>query len=409
MEDLLDLQLSSGLQIRAPTARFRHDVPSLVGKEADGLRPTGIDAQDMHPARNGTFDLVSSRFADARNLLLESVGRRAFPAAVIEVGTSLRPLWREAFGTLAYEPASPPARDDTIFDLASLTKVMATVPLVMRLLERGRLELDDAVSAHLPSWHGADRDAVTIRDLLSHSSGLPAHEPFYLTLQGREAIERGICTTPLDYVPGTQSVYSDLGFMLLGFILSDVASLDVQFDALRTQMQNPEELQFHPPETWKPRTAPTRLSEWRSRLLVGEVDDDNAWALGGAAGHAGLFGTAAAVGAFARHTLQVMDGRSGAFQPETTRLFVTRREVPGSSRALGWDTMLPTSSCGTRMSSRAFGHTGFTGTSLWIDPEKDVYVVLLTNRVHPDGSNNAIQEVRRAVHDAVMVAIAADS
>lgn len=407
MEDLLDLQLSCGLQVRSPTARLRHDVPLLVGKEADGLRPTGIDAQDMHPARNGTFDRVSSPFADARDVLLESVGTRAFPAAVIEVGTSIRPLWREAFGTLAYGPMSPPARDDTIFDLASLTKVIATVPLVMRLLERGRLELDDAVSVFLSSWRGADREAVTIRDLLSHSSGLPAHESFYLTLQGREAIQRAICATPLDYIPGTQSVYSDLGFMLLGFILSDVASLDVQFDALRTQMQNPEELQFHPPETWKPRTAPTRLSEWRSRLLVGEVDDDNAWALGGAAGHAGLFGTSASVGTFARHTLQVLSGRTGAFQPETMRLFATRSGIPGSSRALGWDTMLPTSSCGTRMSARAFGHTGFTGTSLWIDPESDVYVVLLTNRVHPDGSNNAIQDVRRGVHDAVMVAIAA--
>lgn len=346
---------------------------------------------------------MSSPFPGVRDILLTGVSARAFPAAAIEVGTSARPLWREAFGTLAYGNAFPPTRDDTIFDLASLTKVMATVPLIMRLLERGGLTLDDAVSAHLPSWRGADREGVTIRDLLSHSSGLPAHEPFYLTLQGREAIERAICTTPLDYLPGTQSIYSDLGFMLLGFILSDVASLDVQFDALRTQMQNPEELQFHPPDIWKPRTAPTRLSEWRSRLLVGEVDDDNAWALGGAAGHAGLFGTAASVGAFTRHTLQVLDGRSGAFQPETMRLFVARRAIPGSSRALGWDTMLPTSSCGTRMSPRAFGHTGFTGTSLWIDPENDVYVVLLTNRVHPDGSNSAIQEIRRAVHDAVML------
>jgi CubicO group peptidase (beta-lactamase class C family) len=187
-----------------------------------------------------------------------------------------------------------------------------------------------------------------------------------------------------------------------------VAALDVQFDALRTQMQNPEELQFRPPGIWRPRIAPTRLSEWRSRILIGEVDDDNAWALGGAAGHAGLFGTAASVGAFARHTLQVLGGRTGAFQPDTLRVFVTRRDVAGSSRALGWDTMLPTSSCGTRMSPHAFGHTGFTGTSLWIDPDRDVYVVLLTNRVHPDGSNNAIQDVRRAVHDAVMTAMTAN-
>src|SRR6185503_16627941 len=216
----------------------------------------------------------------------------------IEVGTSARPLWRHAFGTLTYETDSAPARDDTIFDLASLTKVMATVPLVMRLVERGGITLDDPITHHLPAWRGIDRESVTVRDLLSHSSGLPAHEPFYLTLQGRDAIEHAICASPLEYAPRTRSVYSDLGFMLLGFILADVAPLEVQFDALRGQMQNPEELQFHPPDLWKARTAPTRFSEWRHRLLVGEVDDDNAWALGGAAGHAGLFGTAAAVGAF---------------------------------------------------------------------------------------------------------------
>ena len=346
---------------------------------------------------------VNSPFTGARDILISAVSASAFPAAAIEVGTSGQALWHQAFGSLTYERASQPACEDTIFDLASLTKVMATTPLLMRLIELGRLDLEDSVARHLASWRGIDRDGVTIRDLLSHSSGLPSHAAFYLTLQGRDPIERAICATALDYAPRTKSVYSDLGFMLLGFILEDIAPLDVQFDALRAQMQNPEEVQFRPPDVWKRRIAPTRLSEWRSRLLLGEVDDDNAWALGGAAGHAGLFGTAAAVGAFARHTLQVLNGRVGAFRQATMQTFVTRRgDIPGSSRALGWDTMLPTSSCGTRMSPRAFGHTGFTGTSLWIDPERDAYVVLLTNRVYPDGTNNAIQDVRRAVHDAVM-------
>ena len=346
---------------------------------------------------------VTARFISARDVLSRAITARAVPAAVVEVGTSARPEWRQAAGTLTFDPASAAARDDTIFDLASLTKVMATTPLVMRLVERGGLGLDDPVAQHLPAWRGADREGVTIRDLLSHSSGLAAYEPYFRTLSGRGEIEQAICASPLVYTPGSQSIYSDLGFMLLGFILADVAPLDTQFDALRIQMQNPEDLQFFPPEIWKTRTAPTRHSGHRNRLLVGEVDDENAWALGGAAGHAGLFGTAAAVGAYARHVMQVLSGRIGAFQQETMRMFVTRREeVPGSSRALGWDTMLPTSSCGTRMSPRAFGHTGFTGTSLWIDPDSDVYVVLLTNRVHPDASNEAIQDVRRAMHDAVM-------
>jgi CubicO group peptidase (beta-lactamase class C family) len=165
-------------------------------------------------------------------------------------------------------------------------------------------------------------------------------------------------------------------------------------------------LQFHPPALWRARIAPTALDVWRGRLLVGEPDDLNAWALGGAGGHAGLFGTAAAVGAVARHLLQVLDGRVGAFQRATIETFITRRvEIHGSTRALGWDTMKDTSSCGTRMSSRAFGHTGYTGTSLWIDPERGAYAVLLTNRVHPDRMNPAITQVRPAFHDAVIDAI----
>jgi CubicO group peptidase (beta-lactamase class C family) len=353
---------------------------------------------------------VTAPFTDASDILTTAVAARAFPAAVIEVGSSAQPLWGRAAGTLTYDTGSAPARDDTIFDLASLTKVTATTPLVMRLVERGRLGLDDPLAQYLQSWRGADRESVTIRDLLSHSSGLPAYAPYYQTIRGRTAIEAAISTTPLEYSPRATSIYSDLGFMLLGFVLEDVAPLQSQFDAMRVQMQNPEDLQFFPPDIWKSRTAPTRYSEDRARVLVGEVDDENAWALGGAAGHAGLFGTAAAVGAYARHIMQVLSGRVGAFQPETMRAFVTRREeVPGSSRALGWDTMLPTSSCGARMSPRAFGHTGFTGTSLWIDPGHDVYVVLLTNRVYPDASNiasqEAIQEIRRAVHDAVMVKV----
>jgi CubicO group peptidase (beta-lactamase class C family) len=353
---------------------------------------------------------VTAPFIEAGDILTAAVAARAFPATVIEVGSSVKPVWRRAVGTLTYDAGSAPVRDDTIFDLASLTKVLATTPLVMRLVERGGLGLDDVVAQHLPSWRGTDRESVTIRDLLSHSSGLPAYAPYYQTLRGRAAIEAAISATPLEYSPRATSIYSDLGFMLLGFVLQDVAPLESQFDALRVQMPNPEDLQFFPPEIWKSRTAPTRYSDERARVLVGEVDDENAWALGGAAGHAGLFGTAAAVGTYARHVMQVLSGRVGAFQPETVRAFVTRREdVPGNSRALGWDTMLPTSSCGTQMSPRAFGHTGFTGTSLWIDPGHDVYVALLTNRVYPDASNSAtqeaIQEIRRAVHDAVMVEV----
>ncbi len=164
-------------------------------------------------------------------------------------------------------------------------------------------------------------------------------------------------------------------------------------------------LLFNPPASLRSQVAPTELDPWRGRLLIGEVDDENCWALGGAAGHAGLFGTAQAVGDFARAMLASLQGvDAGVAAPSTVRTFVARAAVPGS-RALGWDTMLPTSSCGTKMSAAAFGHTGFTGTSLWIDPRADVYVVFLTNRVHPTRENVAIQRIRPALHDAIMDAL----
>jgi len=346
---------------------------------------------------------MASHFAAARQILQQAIADRAFPAAVIEVGNSRQPLWRESFGHLTFNPESPPTRDDTVFDLASLTKVLATTTLVMRQVERGILSLDDPVAHHVPDWRDDGPVVVMIRDLLSHSAGLAAHVPFYRDHQGRDSFEAAIVQTPRAYKPRTESIYSDLGFMLLGFILDRIAPLAAQFDALRVQMGNIQDLQFAPPVIWKARTAPTRIDPWRQRLLIGEVDDDNAWALGGTAGHAGLFGVIGSVGEFARHVMQVLEGRAGAFTQATAEIFVARRvEIPGSSRALGWDTMLPTSSCGTRMSPRAFGHVGFTGTSLWIDPERSVYVALLTNRVHPTPENNAITTVRPALHDAII-------
>jgi CubicO group peptidase (beta-lactamase class C family) len=346
---------------------------------------------------------MASDFAAARQVLQRAVADRAFPAATIEVGNSQQPLWREAFGRLTFEPESPQTSGDTVFDLASLTKVLATTTLVMRQVERGVLSLDDPVAQHIAAWRDDGPVVVTIRDLLSHCAGLSAHVPFYRDHQGRAEYESAIVRTPRAYEPRTASVYSDLGFMLLGFILDAIAPLATQFDTLRAQMGNVQDLQFNPPAVWKSRTAPTRLDPWRQRLLIGEVDDDNAWALGGAAGHAGLFGVVGSVGEYARHLLQVLDGRVGAFTQETAHTFVTRRtEIPGSSRALGWDTMLPTSSCGTRLSPQSFGHVGFTGTSLWIDPERSIYVALLTNRVHPTPDNNAIARVRPALHDAIV-------
>jgi CubicO group peptidase (beta-lactamase class C family) len=357
-------------------------------------------------------------FDRAAEILLHGILDRAFPAAAVEVGRMERPLWRRSFGALTYEPDAREATDDTIFDLASLTKVIATTTLMMRAVDEGMLTLDDHVRQRLPEWQGADRQAVTVRDLLGHSSGLPAYLPFFRDHTGRVEFEPAICHAPLEYSPGTQAIYSDLGFILLGFMLEDAGALQPRsagrFDSAATfaarfkriaTFITPEPLAFSPTRPWRERSAPTEVDPWRGRLLIGEVHDENTWALGGAAGHAGLFGTASAVGAFARAALRTLAGENLLAQPGTFREFIRRTPVPGSSRALGWDTMLPTSSCGTRLSETAIGHTGFTGTSLWIDWERDLYVVLLTNRVHPTRENNRLKAIRPAFHDAVVEAV----
>jgi CubicO group peptidase (beta-lactamase class C family) len=346
---------------------------------------------------------MASPFAGARQVLDDGRMRGGFSAVVAEVGTADRPLWQHADGVLHDSASARSAALDTVFDLASLTKVLATAPLVMRLTERGALDLDDPIVTYLPLWRDVDATAVTVRDLLAHCSGLAAHAPLFLEHTGRGAFERAICGLPRAYAARTASVYSDLGFILLGFILERAGTLTQQFADLLGEMGGVEDLQFNPPHEWRVRTAATREDPWRGRLLVGEVDDDNASALGGIAGHAGLFGTAAAVGQCARHILQGLAGRPGTLPHDTLQMFVRRRDgIPGSSRGLGWDTMLPTSSCGTRMSLRAFGHVGFTGTSLWVDPDRGVYVTLLTNRAHPTSPTDLLSRVRPAFHDAVI-------
>ena len=323
----------------------------------------------------------------ARQIVGDAVRRGVLPSATAEVGTSAGVDWSGAWATPA----------DTLFDLASLTKVIATTTAVMAAVNDGTLALDRRVAECFPEWRGAARDAVTIRDLLEHASGLSARL-VDAPPGGRREFEHEICTMPLEYEPRSKSIYSDLGFLLLGFLVSDTLT--------RTVPVSDTELQFLPPPALRARCAPTQPlpdDSRRGRTLVGEVHDNYAAALGGVAGHAGLFGTAAAVGVFARTVLRAARGdrrQPVPFTPDLVAQFTTKSTVPGSSRALGWDTMLPTSSCGTRMSPRAFGHVGFTGTSLWIDPALDRYFVLLTNRVNGGGTVDEMRDVRRAFHDA---------
>ncbi len=355
-----------------------------------------------------------ARLDAASELLRSSIAQRIFPAAVAEVGSASGSIWHSAFGTLSFDDGADPAREDTIFDLASLTKPLATTSLVLDLASRGLMPLDTRIASLIPEWSGADRRDVTVQDLLEHAGGLSARLLDQPPLDAR-AFEHEICAMPLEHAPRTRALYSDLGFILLAFACErrgDAPFPELVDTLLRVVLASGDgpgsaSLMVAVPREARMRTAPTQpLPEdhRRGARLVGEVHDNYAAALGGMAGHAGLFGTAGAVGAFARLVLRAARGDTSLpspFTPDTVVRAATRSRVAGSSRALGWDTMLPTSSCGSRLSPAAFGHVGFTGTSLWIDPSSDRYYVLLTNRVCDGGTSAQMQDVRRAFHDCV--------
>ena len=332
-------------------------------------------------------------------VLERAIANRVFPGAIVEVGRADGAIATLTRGALSYGPGARGVNSGTIYDLASLTKGLATTALMVNELSSGRMRTNDRVRHWIASWTGDERQPVTIQDLLEHCSGLPAHRPYWEHRRGRASFELAIGEEPLAYLPRTQSIYSDPGFMLLGFAIEHAAAatLDRLFDDWRSRELGPEvALAFRPPDTWRDRTAPTEDTPHGDERR-GEVHDENCAALDGVAGHAGLFGTAAAVGACARWWLA----------SPALPAFARKSEAPGSSRALGWDTMLPTSSCGPRWSPRAIGHTGFTGTSLWIDPEQDLYVAFLSNRVHPTRTGEGIQDARRALHDAVVADLSA--
>jgi CubicO group peptidase (beta-lactamase class C family) len=370
------------------------------------------------PAGYARLSHVTSSYAAARRTLQDAIAAGVFPAAAVDIGSGDGSMWAEPFGALTFETDAAATDIHTVFDLASLTKPIATTTAIMSLVRRGALRLDDPVASFFEDWHGPDRESVTIVDLLEHSSGLAARlvDP---PGASRREFEHDICTMPLEYAPRTRSIYSDLGFILLGFIVHDrgespevaSAGASVSLESVAAGLQVPgntaDPLTFTPTPDIAARAAPTMPMETdarRGRMLAGEVHDNYAAALGGIAGHAGLFGTAPAVAAFARAMLGAAGGgasETAALDPTAVRRFLAKSSVPGSSRALGWDTMLSTSSCGTRMSGSAFGHVGFTGTSLWIDPVRDRYFVLLTNRACGGGSLEQMREVRREFHDAL--------
>jgi beta-N-acetylhexosaminidase len=351
----------------------------------------------------------------AYHLLDRAVADGAFPGGVLAVGWNNK-LAVHPFGKFSRDPKSPAVTAGTIYDVASLTKPIVTTTAIMSLVQRGELDLDAPVMRFLPEWAKAAksdpdptwRARVTVRMLLLHDSGLPAHRDFYKDAKNRAAVLTRVMGEPLVRKPGAQIEYSDVGFILLGEIAERLTGdpLEETAESIFAPLQMNDSL-FNPPKNLRARIAPTEDdASYRKRLLQGEVDDENAWAMGGIAGHAGLFSTSGDVAAFAQMLLNGgIYAHHRMLRRATIRQFTARETIGDSARALGWDVPAPPSSSGEYFSPKSFGHLGFTGTSLWIDPERNLFVVLLTNRVNPARSNEKIRQVRPALHDAVFQAL----
>ncbi|MDH5233690.1 MAG: serine hydrolase [Gemmatimonadota bacterium] len=335
-------------------------------------------------------------------ILDRAVGDSVFPGAIAVIGDRTGVLTQVSAGRIDWAADAPPPDLNTVWDLASLTKVVGMTTAMMQLVEQRRVSLDAPVQRYLPEWTGAGKERVTLRHLLTHSSGLPAWRELYKETTSAEAARQMVLDTPLEALPGSRMVYSDLGAILAGMVVARVSgeTLDVYLARHVFEPLGMRDTRYLPPAAWLPRTAPTEVDPWRGRHLRGEVHDENASRLGGVSAHAGLFSTAADLSRFARALLNggTLDGRR-IVRAETVREFTQVQNVLLSHRALGWETPNGTNSAGRQMKRPAFGHTGFTGTSIWIDPANDRFIILLTNRVNPSRENSRIGPVRTAVAD----------
>ena len=352
---------------------------------------------------------AAARVRDSiRTVLTRAVTDGAFPGGIAIVGN--RAGITASFGVGALD-ATDPTRPDlaTIYDLASLTKIIGTTTLVVQLVDQGRIELDAPVVRYLPDWRGRGSATITIRQLLTHSSGLAAWRAFYKEATDRSDARAQLMLVGPDVAPGTRYLYSDMNFMLLGMVVEQVTSMPLD-SAFQTMVARPLRLtdtRFRPDSSVRARVAPTEFDPWRQRKLRGEVHDENASRFDGVSGHAGLFSTGDDMARVARLWLNggTLNGVR-LVSPRTVAQFTRAQDTLISKRALGWETPTGTNSAGHRLSAAAFGHTGFTGTSIWVDPVRDLFVILLTNRVNPTRENKKIGTVRVALADAVAGAVA---
>jgi len=351
---------------------------------------------------------------EAFHVLESAIEDSIFPGAQVALVRDNNMVIYRGFGRQTYNKKSPDISTRTIYDLASVTKVVATTLTAMRLWEQGKLDLDAPVYRYLPDFRGAQKDSVTLRHLFTHSAGLHWWVDLWNKAETKDEALAFIHELPLDYAPGDSMIYSDLGLILIGEILEKVTGR--QIDQLAAELVfsplGMTDTQFNPSKTNLTRIAPTERGGSMNRGLIhGDVHDENTHFLSGVSTHAGLFSTVEDLAALAR--VLINGGEFGSvrlFSEGTLKYWTTHQNLPeGSNRALGWLTpSSENSSAGDYFSSSSFGHTGFTGTSIWVDPERKIAVVLLTNRVHPTRKRGGMHQVRRDFHNAIMKALFGD-
>jgi serine-type D-Ala-D-Ala carboxypeptidase len=375
-----------------------------------------------HPSPSRPFSEQPSgkdgRFADALRVLEEAIAARAFPGCAFGVLAGDEVVLQGALGRFTYEDNAPVVAAETVYDVASLTKVVATTAAAMLLVQRGQLVVGTPLGEVLPGFvvgreSGDLARTVTLRHLLAHNSGLPGYVEFFRTASTPDALFRACLELPLQAEPGARTEYSDPGFILLGKALEVLVRADLASWTHREVFQplGMEATEFCPSPAKRPAIPPTEEDlTFRNRRVEGEVQDENAWVLGGVAGHAGLFSNVPDLLQFSGAILRSAKSagpnqRPSLFDSAVLEQFSQRQPPEGSSRALGWDTSSEPSSSGKLFSQHSIGHLGYSGCSLWIDLDAVVAVALLTNRTWPDRKSQLIREVRPAFHDAVRKAL----
>src|SRR5678816_77560 len=353
--------------------------------------------------------MSASRLESIDRVVQRGIKAGGYPGAAVVVGRKGAAVWQKGFGSLSWSDVSGAVDPDrTIYDVASLSKVIGTTTAVMVLYDEKKIDLDAPVFRYLPAFSGGLKDEVTVRELLTHRSGLPAGRDLWRKARSPQEARDMVLATPLEYRPNASYIYSDLGADVLGMIVEEVSGqrLDV---FLANRVFGPLGMRdtfYRPADSLRYRIAPTEVTPPRGYPLRGEVHDENAYALGGIAGHAGLFSTAADLSIFAQMMLNggTYDGVS-ILSDSTVALFTKRS---AGHRALGWDTADGDYGSGSYLTERAYGHTEFTGTSIWIDPDREMFVILLTNRVHAAKASHpgkVIADVRADLSDAAVLAV----